>query len=101
MLVELLRASVPVSTFEFGVISLTTAGPLAADIETLGVAVRALGLKRLPNPLSLARLVAWLRRDSPAVVQTWLPHADLLGGVAARLAGARVAWGIHQGNPDP
>jgi glycosyltransferase involved in cell wall biosynthesis len=101
MLVELLRAGAPRSAFELGVISLTTAGQLADEIAAIGLPVRALGLKRVPNPLTLARLAAWMRHDRPAVVQTWLPHADLLGGIAARLAGARVAWGIHQGNPDP
>ena len=36
---------------------------------------------------------------NPEVVQTWQYHADLLGGLAARLAGIKtVSWGIHNGS---
>ncbi len=80
--------------FDPVVVSLTTCGPLAARIEELGVDVRALGLSRLvPNPLGVLSLASEIRRFRPVVVQTWMYHADLLGGVAARLAGGvPVAW---------
>lgn len=78
------------------VISLTDAGPLAEVLAAQGVRVRALGMRRgVPSPMSALRLAGWLRADRPDLVQTWMYHADLIGGVAARLAGVPVVWGLH------
>jgi glycosyltransferase involved in cell wall biosynthesis len=104
MLRRLVAASGPALSHE--VLSLTTLGPVADEIAALGVPVRALGMPRtrlrLPDPVKLARLVGLVRAARPDVVQTWLYHADLLGGVAARLAGgARIFWGLHNSTLDP
>lgn len=82
------------------VISLTTKGEIGPRIEALGIPVLALGMSRsLPNPLMLFRLANLLRQIKPDVVHTWMYHADLLGGLAARLVGFQgVAWGIHHSN---
>jgi glycosyltransferase involved in cell wall biosynthesis len=46
--------------------------------------------------------VWWLRESQPQVVQTWMYHANLIGGIAALLAGhLPVVWGIHHANLDP
>ena len=73
-------------------------GPMRQNIEALGVSVRSLDMRRgVPNPLSILKLIRWLREDPPDVIQTWMYHADLIGGLAAKLAGGiPVAWGIHQ-----
>lgn len=83
--------------FRNAVVALTPPGALAPAIEAAGVSVRSLGMRRgLPSPAALLRLVRWLRAERAHVVQTWLPHADLLGGLAARLAGRPpVVWNIR------
>jgi glycosyltransferase involved in cell wall biosynthesis len=85
------------------VISLTDEGDLGASIKQCGVSVNALGMRRgLPNALAVAKLAHYLRRSRPNVVQTWMYHADLIGGLATKLSGSvPLAWGIRQSNLDP
>jgi glycosyltransferase involved in cell wall biosynthesis len=43
-----------------------------------------------------------LKSEQPDVVQTWMYHADLLGGVVARLAGiGAICWGVRQTTLEP
>ena len=45
---------------------------------------------------TLARLRAVLRAERPDIVQTWMHHADLVGGWAAWLSGVKnIVWSIH------
>jgi glycosyltransferase involved in cell wall biosynthesis len=85
------------------VISLTDLGPMAERLTTSGAPVRALGMRRgTANPLRILRLAEWLKKSRPQVIQTWMYHADLIGGTAAYLAGKLpVVWGIHHTNLDP
>jgi glycosyltransferase involved in cell wall biosynthesis len=89
--------------FTSSVVALGRWGPIGDRIAELGVPVTALDLGPDAGlPTGLSRLGVLLRRARPAVVQTWLYHADLLGGLAARLvAWAPVVWGIHNTNLDP
>src|SRR5512134_1216123 len=79
------------------VISLTGLGPVGQRLRDDGVEVIALGMRTsLGAPLAVLRLRRLLLRLQPDVVQTWLVHADLLGGLAARAAGLRaVVWGVR------
>lgn len=82
------------------VVSLTTTGVLGRSIESLGVHVTALGMKRgVPDPRHFFCLTKLLRKIKPDLVQTWMYHADLMGGVAAKLAGnIPVVWNIRHSN---
>jgi glycosyltransferase involved in cell wall biosynthesis len=99
-----LVAGMDSSRFENEVISLTDLGPMTEKIEAAGIRVRALGMKRgSANPYHLLRLAAWLRKLPPQqVIQTWMYHADLVGGIAAKLAGcAAVVWNIRHSELHP
>lgn len=85
------------------VISLTTMGDIGPRIAALGISVQAMGMTSgLPSPSDFLRLVRQVRQLQPDIVHTWLYHADLLGGLAARLAGVTaVCWGVRSSNLDP
>jgi glycosyltransferase involved in cell wall biosynthesis len=89
--------------FAATVVSLMRGGALAEVLRRDGVPVHELGLKPgRPSPRALLRLVRIIRAARPDLVQTWMYHADLLGGAAARLAGRMpVVWGLHNTNLDP
>lgn len=84
------------------VIALNEGGPMVERFRDLGVEVSCLGIRpAAPNPLALATLVRRFRNDQPDVVSTWMYHADLLGGLAARAAGVPVVWGIRNSTLGP
>lgn len=81
---------------EHRVVSLTSEGKYGTKLRAAGVSVTTLDMPRGRVTLrGLRRLWRGLGASRPDVVQTWMYHADLLGGVAARFAGAPVAWGIR------
>jgi glycosyltransferase involved in cell wall biosynthesis len=72
-------------------------------MEGIGVRVRTLDMKKsVPNPVPVMRLAQWIRESKPDVIHTWMYHANLVGALAARLAGGvPVVWGIHHSTLDP
>lgn len=101
MLYKLLSATDRIR-FKPVVISLTDIGPVGEKIQAMGVPVHALGMSRgVPNPAGIFTLARWLWQAKPDLIQTWMYHADLVGGLAARFAGnIPVVWGIHHSNLD-
>lgn len=79
------------------VVSLSGAGKYGPMLEALGVPVTTLNMSPgWPSPLAFIRLVKLLTSVKPDAVQTWMYHADLYGGLAARMAGIKsVFWGIR------
>jgi glycosyltransferase involved in cell wall biosynthesis len=77
------------------VISMTPLGSLGRDFAAASIPVVWLDFSKRPLR-SFANLCQWLRRHQPDVVNTWMYHADVLGGLAARLCGIRaVVWGVR------
>ena len=87
---------------QYHVISLMDRGIYADRLEQAGVAVYTLHFPRGGVTVAgLVRLFRLVRQIRPDVVQTWMYHANLIGGVIARLAGVRaISWGIHHSNLD-
>lgn len=88
--------------FSNTVISLTDRGQLAEQIESLGVAVYTLGMKRgRPDFHALPRLIRLLKTIEPSIVQSWLYHADFLSTLAVKLSGLPIlAWNVRCSDMD-
>lgn len=82
---------------EHVVISLMDSGKYGPLLIDAGVTVHCLNINpRMPSIFKFLNLIRLLKAEGPNAVQTWMYHANLLGGIAARLAGVRpVFWGIH------
>jgi glycosyltransferase involved in cell wall biosynthesis len=80
------------------VISLKGPGKYFLLLNKSGIKVYCLNIKffSIHKIFSLIKLLHVLKPD---VVQTWLVHADFLGGIAARLAGIKnIIWNIRYSN---
>lgn len=84
------------------IVSLTAKGSHGAELIEKGFVVYALGIRKSLAHLLLgsARLVQIIRIERPSVVQTWMYHADLMGGLCSRIAGVdRVIWNLRSSFP--
>lgn len=92
--------------FEHIVITLTDLGVMGPELQNRGIRVyslgivHSLGMKSLPTlPLIFLKLQRLLKKIQPDVVQTWMYHSDLLGGLAAKSLGIdNIIWGIRTTN---
>lgn len=100
MLRRLVLAHQGSAEFVHHVVSLTDLGKIGAELRANRISVTCLEMK---SPLDIlrvmVRLVKLMRALRPTVVQTWMYHSDLLGGIAASLAGVRkIIWNIRTTN---
>lgn len=80
------------------VISLTDRGKYGDILLNQGVEVVSLKMKSnvFNFIIGILKLFFILRKNKGSIVQTWMYHADLIGGIAARLAGIdNIFWNIR------
>lgn len=100
MLVKLL-SRMDSTRFENHVVTLQSDGSLWHETEPHCRSLTSLGLHSpLQGPQSIFALLRHMRALRPDVVQTWLYHGDLIGGVAAKLCGLPFIWNIRNSNMD-
>jgi len=86
--------------FSNSVISLIEPGAVGPMLESLNIPVTTLGMKpSVASPISIAALAHHIRQSKPDLIQTWMYHSDLLGGIAGALSGhVPVVWNIRRGS---
>ncbi|EET81501.1 glycosyltransferase, group 1 family protein [Acinetobacter radioresistens SK82] len=79
------------------VISLTDLGAIGQDLKEAGIRVYTLNMSSLLSIFSIYfSLKKLLKEIKPDIVQTWMYHADFLGGLAAKsLDIQKIIWGIR------
>jgi len=97
MLKRLIESHRERPSIEHVVISLTDQGVLGNLLVKQGVAVHGLGMSSIiKGPSTFFKLRKLLQTLRPDIVHTWMYHADLLGGLAARSAGLHnLVWCIR------
>ncbi|HWD58485.1 MAG TPA: glycosyltransferase [Stellaceae bacterium] len=88
--------------FEHQVLSLRSVGDVGPTLREHGVTVDALGVHAWSaGLLKLPSFRHTIQTYRPHVVHTWLYHANVVGGAAARLwSDAKLVWGLHCGPLD-
>ena len=101
VLYELLKKSN--SNINFEVISLSRRGVYSEKIESLGIKTYHIILKHnifsfIYNLIIICKII---QKSKPDIVQTWMYHADLIGGISAKLLGVKkIFWTIVAANLD-
>ena len=90
------------NNFENTVVSLTDIGPIVRQLIDAGISFNSIGMRNVMNvPFAFLKLRRLLFHFQPDIVQTWMYHADFLGGVAAKSLGFdNIVWNIRSTNID-
>lgn len=80
------------------VISLTGTGKYYSPLKKIGIKVYCFEIKFF-TILKFYSLIKLLKSLKPNIVQTWLVHADFIGGLASRVVGIKnIIWNIRYSN---
>jgi len=86
--------------FSHQVISLAPIGEIGEKIKTLSIPVFSAGMQTsLQSAGAFMRLLKQMRLSSTDLVHCWMYHANLAGGIGARLLGKPSLWAIHHHQP--
>lgn len=78
------------------VISLRSPGKYSEQLQEIGVQTFHLNISQLFQvPKQIFFLYSLIKKIDPDVIQTWLYHADFIGGIVGKIAKKKVFWGIH------
>jgi glycosyltransferase involved in cell wall biosynthesis len=101
MLYRLLK-QIDHARFENQVICMIPSGVVGDKIRALGIPVTSLKMRSgRPSLKALFKLIRLLQHERPALLHTWMYHADLLGSLAGSVTGTPIIWGIHNTSLDP
>lgn len=85
------------SFVKFSVISLGDIGEHGKTLQENNINVVSIGITSVNNfPIKFFKLVKLIKKIKPDVIQTWMVHADLIGGIAAKIYGSnKIVWNIR------
>ena len=96
MMLFKLTQSMNRNLFDIKVISLSSKGHLNKEFEKIGIEVYNCNITFLRSLSGLVSLYRYLKQAKPDIVQTWLYHADFLGGIFAFSLGIKnIVWNIR------
>lgn len=85
------------SLHEHYVLSLSDDGFYGNLLRSQGIKVTSLRINSFSSlTIGFIKLFKLIKSNKPDVVQTWMYHADILGGLAAKFTGIKkIYWGVH------
>jgi glycosyltransferase involved in cell wall biosynthesis len=71
-------------------VAFTARGPNIGLLEASGATLHPISISSNYDPMMIPRIVGQIRKTRPAIIQTWNPMMDLVGGPIARTMG--IPW---------
>lgn len=92
-----LATSLKLHGYQQTIISLLGEGDLSERVQENKIDLIHLGINRYPwTWWRICKLPFLLRKISPDIVQTWLYHADLIGGISSVFVSSKLVWNVRQ-----